>query len=281
MPLVFRRAGLGCCRLLGPLLRFERALLCLLGAGPRLAHHHHQQRHEQQGEQPSRGEQHGFERDGIVGENEENTIHQRILSDSVADLFYALRLTPAKEIPYSAVHRIEGPSRMAKRPILILPDERLRAIAEPIEKIDDGIKQLAKDMLETMYDAPGIGLAAPQIGELKRIVVMDLAKEGEKPDPLVMINPEILSYSDEVITTEEGCLSIPELYYDVDRPAEVTVKYTDLDGKDIELHAKERLAICVQHELDHLDGVLYIDYLSRLKRDRVLKKFQKQARRAG
>ena len=170
---------------------------------------------------------------------------------------------------------------MAKRPILILPDERLRAIAEPIEKIDDGIKQLAKDMLETMYDAPGIGLAAPQIGELKRIVVMDLAKEGEKPDPLVMINPEILSYSDEVITTEEGCLSIPELYYDVDRPAEVTVKYTDLDGKDIELHAKERLAICVQHELDHLDGVLYIDYLSRLKRDRVLKKFQKQARRSG
>ena len=163
---------------------------------------------------------------------------------------------------------------MAKRPILILPDERLRAIAEPIEKIDDGIKQLAKDMLETMYDAPGIGLAAPQIGELKRIVVMDLAKEGEEPTPLVMVNPEILKYSDETVTTEEGCLSIPELYYDVERPAEVTVRYTDLDGKEVELDAKDRLAVCVQHELDHLDGVLYIDYLSRLKRDRVRKKFQ-------
>jgi peptide deformylase len=170
---------------------------------------------------------------------------------------------------------------MAKRPILILPDERLRAIAEPIEKIDDGIKTLAADMLETMYDAPGIGLAAPQIGELKRIVVMDLAKEGEEPQPLVMINPEILSYSDETAVTEEGCLSIPELFYEVERPAEITVRYTDLDGKTIELEAKERLAVCVQHELDHLDGVLYIDYLSRLKRDRVLKKFQKQARRAG
>lgn len=170
---------------------------------------------------------------------------------------------------------------MAKRPILILPDERLRAIAEPIEKIDDGVKQLAKDMLETMYDAPGIGLAAPQIGELRRIVVMDLAKEGETPDPLVMINPEILKWSDDVVTTEEGCLSIPELYYDVERSAEVTVRYTDLEGRTVEKDAKDRLAICVQHELDHLDGVLYIDYLSRLKRDRVLKKFQKQARRAG
>ncbi|RYE87443.1 MAG: peptide deformylase [Hyphomicrobiales bacterium] len=164
---------------------------------------------------------------------------------------------------------------MAKRPILVLPDARLRAIADPIEKIDDSIRELAKDMLETMYDAPGIGLAAPQIGELKRIVVMDLAKEGEEPDPLVMINPEILKFSDETVVTEEGCLSIPELYYDVERPAEVTVRYTDLEGKTVEKDATERLAICIQHELDHLDGVLYIDYLSRLKRDRVLKKFQK------
>ena len=170
---------------------------------------------------------------------------------------------------------------MAKRPILILPDERLRAIAEPIDKIDDGIKQLAQDMLDTMYDAPGIGLAAPQVGELRRIVVMDLAKEEEPPAPIVMINPEILSYSDETVTTEEGCLSIPELYYDVERPAEIKVRYTDLDGQTIEREAKDRLAICIQHELDHLDGVLYIDYRSRLKRDRVLKKFQKQARRAG
>jgi peptide deformylase len=164
---------------------------------------------------------------------------------------------------------------MAKREILVLPDARLRAIAEPIVKVDAEIKKLAKDMLDTMYDAPGIGLAAPQIGEMKRIVVMDLAKEGEKPDPIVMINPEILKYSEETITSEEGCLSIPEIYYDVERPAEITVKYTDLDGKEVERDAKERLAICIQHELDHLDGVLYIDYLSRLKRDRVIKKFQK------
>ena len=164
---------------------------------------------------------------------------------------------------------------MAKREILVLPDPRLRAVADPIGKIDASVKALAKDMLDTMYDAPGIGLAAPQIGEMKRIVVMDLAKEGEKPDPIVMINPEIKKYSDDTVTTEEGCLSIPEIYYDVERPAEVTVEYTDLDGKRVTRDAKDRLAICIQHELDHLDGVLYIDYLSRLKRDRVLKKFQK------
>lgn len=164
---------------------------------------------------------------------------------------------------------------MAKRPILVLPDPRLRAVADPIDQIDDSIKQLAKDMLDTMYDAPGIGLAAPQIGELWRIVVMDLAKEDEKPDPIVMINPEILKFSDEMVVTEEGCLSIPELYYEVERPAEVTVRYTDLEGQMVERAATDRLAICIQHELDHLDGVLYIDYLSRLKRDRVLKKFQK------
>jgi peptide deformylase len=169
---------------------------------------------------------------------------------------------------------------MAKRPILILPDPRLRAVADPVVEIDEDIKKLARDMLDTMYDAPGIGLAAPQVGELKRIVVMDLSKEDEPNDPIVMINPEILKFSDATVTTEEGCLSIPELYYDVERPAEVTVRYTDLEGKTHDLDAKERLAICVQHELDHLDGVLYIDYLSRLKRDRVLKKFQKAERLA-
>lgn len=170
---------------------------------------------------------------------------------------------------------------MAKRPILVLPDPLLRAVADPIEKVDDSIRELAADMLETMYDAPGIGLAAPQIGEMKRIVVMDLAKEGEEPDPIVMINPEILKFSDETVVTEEGCLSIPEIYYEVERPAEVRVRYTDLEGKTVERDAGDRLAICIQHELDHLDGVLYIDYLSRLKRDRVLKKFQKAAKRAG
>ncbi|MEQ1899382.1 MAG: peptide deformylase [Devosia sp.] len=164
---------------------------------------------------------------------------------------------------------------MAIREILVLPDARLRAVADEIDKVDQSVKDLAKDMLETMYDAPGIGLAAPQIGVLKRIVVMDLAKEGDTPDPMVMINPEILKYSDETVTTEEGCLSIPEIYYDVERPADVTVRYTNLDGEVVEREAHDRLAICIQHELDHLDGVLYIDYLSRLKRDRVLKKFQK------
>jgi peptide deformylase len=167
---------------------------------------------------------------------------------------------------------------MAKRPILILPDQRLRQVCDPIEKIDDSIKTLAADMLETMYDAPGIGLAAPQIGEMKRIVVMDVAKEGETPEPLVMINPEILKYSEESQITEEGCLSIPELYYEVERPSAVTVRYTDLDGNTIDKDADDKLAVCIQHELDHLDGVLYIDYLSRLKRDRVLKKFQKADR---
>ena len=169
---------------------------------------------------------------------------------------------------------------MAKRPILTLPDPRLRAVADPVVQIDAEIRQLVRDMLETMYDAPGIGLAAPQVGELKRIVVMDLAREDEPKAPLVMINPEILKFSEETVTTEEGCLSIPELYYDVERPAEVTVRFTDLEGNTVEREATERFAICVQHELDHLDGVLYIDYLSRLKRDRVLKKFQKAERLA-
>ena len=167
---------------------------------------------------------------------------------------------------------------MAIRPILTLPDERLRAVADPIPEIDAEVKALAKDMLDTMYAAPGIGLAAPQIGVLKRMVVMDLAKDDQPPDPIVMINPEIEKFSDETVVSEEGCLSIPELYYDVERPAEVTVKYTDLAGKTITRDASERLAICIQHELDHLDGVLYIDYLSRLKRDRVIKKFEKAER---
>ncbi len=173
---------------------------------------------------------------------------------------------------------------MAIRPILTLPDARLRAVADPIAEIDTEIKSLARDMLDTMYAAPGIGLAAPQLGVLKRIVVMDLAKDDQPPEPIVMINPEIEKVSDETVVSEEGCLSIPELYYDVERPAEITVKYTDLAGKTVTRDASERLAICIQHELDHLDGVLYIDYLSRLKRDRVIKKFEKAeklGKRAG
>ncbi len=170
---------------------------------------------------------------------------------------------------------------MAVRPILVIPDQRLRSVADPIVEVDEEIRTLAKDMLDTMYDAPGIGLAAPQIGVMKRIVVIDIAGEGEKPDPMVLINPEIIRFGDEMQVTEEGCLSIPELYYEVERPNAVTVKYTDLDGNEVEKETEGKLAVCVQHELDHLDGVLYIDYLSRLKRDRVLKKFEKAARRAG
>ena len=169
---------------------------------------------------------------------------------------------------------------MAIRPILILPDARLRAVADHIVEVDEEIQALAKDMLDTMYDAPGIGLAAPQIGVMKRIVVMDLAPEGEPADPLVMINPEITKFGDEIQVTEEGCLSIPELYFEVERPSTVTVQYTDLEGKEVTKDADGKLAVCIQHELDHLDGVLYIDYLSRLKRDRVIKKFDKQAKLA-
>jgi len=170
---------------------------------------------------------------------------------------------------------------MAVRPILTLPDARLRAVADPIVEIDDEIRALAKDMLDTMYDAPGIGLAATQLGVMKRLVVMDLAGEDEKPNPLVMVNPEITEVGEQIQTTEEGCLSIPELYYEVERPNNVTVQYTDLEGKPVQTQAEGRFAVCVQHEIDHLDGVLYIDYLSRLKRDRVLKKFEKAARRAA
>jgi len=184
-------------------------------------------------------------------------------------------LTGTPKLPISVAELDFRYLPMAIRPILVLPDQRLRTVADHVDKVDDEIKKLAKDMLDTMYAAPGIGLAAPQVGELKRVVVMDLAKDGETPDPIVMINPEILKFSEDTVTTEEGCLSIPDLYYDVERPAEVTVRYTDLDGKTVTRDATDRLAICVQHELDHLDGVLYIDYLSRLKRDRVLKKFEK------
>jgi peptide deformylase len=168
---------------------------------------------------------------------------------------------------------------MSVREILILPDPLLRKVAEPVEAFDEDLKKTVADMFETMYDAPGIGLAGPQIGYMKRVVVIDLADE-ENPDSgkIAMVNPEIVGMSDETEVSEEGCLSIPELYYEVERPAEVTVKYWTPEGEEITREAKGRLAVCMQHEIDHLDGVLYIDYLSRLKRDRVIKKFQKRAK---
>jgi peptide deformylase len=170
---------------------------------------------------------------------------------------------------------------MALRDILILPDKRLRLVCEPVKAIDREIKTLVADMFETMYEAPGIGLAAIQIGVPRRVVTMDLAKKEEEKEPRVFINPEILWTSEEKATYEEGCLSIPEFYEDVERPAQVRVKYLDLEGQVQELEASGLLATCLQHEIDHLNGVLFIDHISRLKRERVVKKFAKAAKRAA
>jgi peptide deformylase len=172
---------------------------------------------------------------------------------------------------------------MALREIIILPDKQLRLISKPVDKITSEIRKLADDMFETMYAAPGIGLAAIQVAQPLRLITMDLAKRDEngesKPRPRVFINPEILSSSEETSVYEEGCLSIPEYYEEVERPDRVTVRYLDLEGKQIETEADGLFATCIQHEIDHLNGVLFIDYLSRLKRERVIKKFQKAARR--
>jgi len=167
---------------------------------------------------------------------------------------------------------------MAVRDILILPDKRLRLVSKPVAKVDSTVKKLIDDMFETMYDAPGIGLAAIQIGEPQRVVTIDLAKKDDPKAPQVFINPEIVTKSDDKKAHEEGCLSIPEYYEEVERPAAVTVKYLDRDGKKREVEATGLLATCLQHEIDHLDGVLFIDYISKLKRDRVIKKFTKAAK---
>ncbi|HEV2553587.1 MAG TPA: peptide deformylase [Bosea sp. (in: a-proteobacteria)] len=191
---------------------------------------------------------------------------------------------------------------MAIRPLVILPDTQLRLVSTPVAEITPEIRTLVADMFETMYDAPGIGLAAIQIGVPKRVVTLDVAKRAaseqadpedtdaevdqEKRDaqprnPIAFINPEITWSSEERSVYEEGCLSIPEYYEEVERPASVKVAYTDLDGKRQEIEADGLLATCIQHEIDHLNGVLFIDHLSRLKRERVTKRFAKQARREG
>ncbi len=170
---------------------------------------------------------------------------------------------------------------MALREILILPDKRLRLVSEPVKKIDAEVKTLVADMFETMYDAPGIGLAAIQIGVPKRVVTVDLSKKDEDKAQRVLINPEVVWSSDEVNVHEEGCLSIPEFYEDVERPAQVRVKYLDLDGKEQEIEASGLLATCLQHEIDHINGVLFIDHISKLKRDRVTKKFAKVSKRTA
>jgi peptide deformylase len=164
--------------------------------------------------------------------------------------------------------------------IVSLPDPVLRQVSAPIAGVDKEVRRLADDMLATMYDAPGIGLAAVQVGILKRMVVIDIAKREEAPpNPQIYINPEISWSSEERSIYEEGCLSIPEFYEDVTRPASVRVRYTDIHGAQQEIEASGLLATCLQHEIDHLNGVLFIDYISKLKRDRVVKKFTKLARR--
>ena len=169
---------------------------------------------------------------------------------------------------------------MAVRDIIILPDKRLRLVSEPARTNDKELRLLVDDMFETMYEAPGIGLAAIQVGVPKRVIVMDLAKKDEPKEPRVFVNPQVLWRSDEKATYEEGCLSIPEFYEEVERPSRVRVKFLDLTGAEQELEASLLLATCLQHEIDHLDGVLFIDHISKLKRDRVIKKFTKAAKRS-
>jgi len=169
---------------------------------------------------------------------------------------------------------------MAIRPIVEVPDPRLRQISSPVEEVTDEVRELVSDMFETMYDAPGIGLAAIQVGVPKRILVIDLQEpeeEGGEPvkDPRVFINPEILTTSDEEVPYTEGCLSVPDQYADVDRPDRIRARWLDLDGKVREEDIDGLLAVCLQHEMDHLNGVLFIDHLSRLKRDMILKKLAK------
>lgn len=168
---------------------------------------------------------------------------------------------------------------MAIRPIISLPDPRLRQKSEPVARIDDDVHRLIDDMLETMYEAPGIGLASIQVGVPKRVAVIDTAKDGEEKRPLFLINPEIVWSSDETRVYQEGCLSIPDFMDDVERPERVRVRFVDREGKEQEVEADGLLATALQHEIDHLNGVLFIDYLSRLKRERVIKKFTKQAKR--
>jgi peptide deformylase len=164
---------------------------------------------------------------------------------------------------------------MAVLPIITAPDPRLKKIAEPVAKVDAQVRRLMDDMLETMYKAPGIGLAAPQVGALKRVIVVDIAREDEKPQPLRMANPELIWVSDEDAVYNEGCLSLPEHYADVTRPAAIKVRYLDHENEIRVLEADGLLATCIQHEMDHLEGILFVDHLTALKRNMILRKLLK------
>ena len=169
---------------------------------------------------------------------------------------------------------------MAIREIITAPDPRLRVVSKPVDAVDDDLRALMDDMLETMYEASGIGLAAIQIGEPLRVLVMDLAGKEEEPAPRFFVNPEILDPSEDMNVYEEGCLSVPDFFDEVERPARCRVRYLDYDGAEQVIDAEGMFATCIQHEMDHLNGVLFIDHLSRLKRDRILKKLKKEQRLA-
>ncbi|MES2341415.1 MAG: peptide deformylase [Pseudomonadota bacterium] len=169
---------------------------------------------------------------------------------------------------------------MAIRDILVVPDPVLKQVSAPVEGVDDALRALMDDMLETMYAAPGIGLAAIQIGVPKQVIVMDLARPEEPPQPQYFVNPEILWASEDTAPYEEGCLSVPDIYDEVERPARVKLKYLNYQGQEVVEDAEGLYAVCIQHEMDHLKGVLFIDYLSRLKRDRAVAKVKKQVRAA-
>ncbi len=170
---------------------------------------------------------------------------------------------------------------MALLPILTAPDPILETVSTPVDTVTDEVRQQLDDMLETMYAAPGIGLAAIQVGIPKRMLVIDVSREGEEKQPLFIVNPEITWVSDDDRLYEEGCLSLPEQYAEVERPAEVKVSYLDRNGEKQELHADGLLAVCLQHEMDHLDGILFVDHLSALKRNMILRKLLKQKRLAA
>ncbi len=167
---------------------------------------------------------------------------------------------------------------MSKLDIITLPDPVLRQMCVPVERVDDALRRLVDGMLEAMYEAPGIGLAAPQVGVSRRVIVLDVSERDGEKNPIVMVNPEIVRFADERRTYEEGCLSIPDVKVEIERPAGLTVRFLNRNGQRQELDASGLFATAIQHEVDHLDGRLIIDFLSRLKRDIIVRRFKKQAR---